>query len=148
MDDEDVSGEDALEVDPSATELEQTKKELTKARKEAAKYRIEARQAKVTAEFGETVAGFVPKDLSLDEAREYAQNLKAAFSPEGEATPEAHASQEAPTEPEAPNPLAAVSQPSVGTESSARLTAQQIYEEAQSNPTRAVELLRAQRDSR
>ena len=95
------------------TEVEVLQKELAKARKEAARYRVESRNAKIPSEFGEAVSEFVPKDLPIEEAREYAQRLKETFESSATEAQES-AGQAAPPE-EAASPLAAVSQPSTGT---------------------------------
>jgi hypothetical protein len=138
MEDEEL----APEADESAeqdTEVAALRKAVAKANKEAARYRVEARNAKIASEFGEQVSEFVPKDLSLDEAREYALKLKEAFAaPETEAHDSPAADEEAPV---APHPLAAVSQPSTGHQTSGLFTMAQIDEIAQTDPTRAREIV-------
>ena len=139
---------EAPEADDSGKRLEFLERENEKLRDEAAKRRVENRQLKISTEFGDTVASFVPKDLSLEEARKYAQKLKETFGEPSVPETEAHETQEVAPEPAAPSPLAAVSQPSTGTNPSVRLSAQEIYEASKDNPSRAKELLLAQRGTR
>jgi len=137
MEDEEL-GLEPDETPEQDTEVAALKKAVAKANKEAAKYRVEARNAKIASEFGDKVAEFVPKDLSLDESREYALKLKEAFASE----PEAHVEPAAPEgAPAAPSPLAAVSQPSTGNQTTGLFTMAQIDEIALSDPTRAREIV-------
>lgn len=133
--------EEALEVSESgeAGRLAALEKENAKLRKEAAKYRVESRNLKIESEFGAEFAEFVPKDLPIDEAREYAQRLKEKFaSPQTEAQ-----EQEAPEEaPEAISPLAAVSQPSTqGTPTDGRYSMAQLDDLLRTNPAEATRII-------
>lgn len=135
MEDEEDLAPEAGEV-LQESEVEALKKSLAKANKEAARYRIEARNSKIESEFGEKVAKFVPKDLSLDEARQYAQDLKETFGSSETEAQEPEAGEEAP---EASHPLAAVSHPSTqGKPTEGRLSAQDVAELALTDPTAAA----------